>query len=109
MFFYFFAESGLTPINLKFITLRIIAQDTCARLHSSSYQVLIHNSTLCTFIGYGAGTCHGDSGGPLVINNQLVGVLSWGEAESEKRKPDQFTRISEFTEWIQKKTGIEII
>lgn len=81
----------------------------CIGRHESANEWLIHNSTLCTFIGYGAGTFNGDSGGGLAIDNKLVGILSWGTPEINKNKPDQFTRISEFTDWIEQKTGIKAV
>lgn len=87
----------------------MIPNDVCIRRHESANQLLVHNSTLCTFIGYGAGTYHGDSGGGLAIDNKLVGILSWGNANNIKNKPDQFTRLSEFTNWIEQKTGIKAV
>lgn len=87
----------------------MIPNDVCIRRHESANQFFVHNSTLCTFIGYGAGTFHGDSGGGLAIDNKLVGILSWGNPNNIKNKPDQFTRLSEFTNWIEKKTGIKAV
>lgn len=81
----------------------------CIRMYASTASdIFINNSTLCTFIGYGAGTHEGDSGGGLAIDNMLAGVLSCG-FPGEKRKPDQFARISEFTEWIEQKTDIKAV
>lgn len=94
-----------TPFTLQFIKLHVISNDECIKRHITTYKLLVHNSTLCTFVGNGSRTYLGDSGGALVINNRLVGILSWGI--TNKEKPDQFTRISEFTEWIEEKTGIQ--
>lgn len=89
------------------------------------------NSTLCTFIGDRGGTLKGDfflkiyvffqqitivyflpgdSGGALVFDNKIIGILSWGmNSGFVKSKPDQFTRVSEFAEWIEEKTGIKAV
>lgn len=99
---------SLTPLQLQFIELRVISNDECIRRHTLEHQLSIHNSTLCTFIGFEAGAYVGDSGGGLTINNQLVGVLSWGLL-GIKENPDQFTRVSEFIEWIEDKTGIKAV
>lgn len=65
----------------------------------------IFNSTLCTKAEKGIGSCHGDSGGPLTLNNQLIGILSWG-VPCALGRPDVYTRITSFTDWITKLTGV---
>ena len=52
--------------------------------------------------------CHGDSGGPLVVRNQygkysLLGLVSFGTTPGKcARSPDVYTRVSYFSEWIEK-------
>lgn len=60
---------------------------------------MIHNSTLCTFNKDAKTPLDGDSGGPLVINNQLVGISSWGRYEYGF--PHSFVRLSEHLKWIE--------
>lgn len=102
-----FTESGYSPLELRYIDLRVISNDECIEMYTSEEsRECIHDSTVCTFVESGKGTCNGDSGGPLVIKNQLVGILSWGAKNCASGKPDQFTRISSMIEWIYNKTNI---
>lgn len=64
--------------------------------------------TICAYSGQrGTGICHGDSGGPLAYNNTLIGITSWG-ALCAKGKPDGFTRISTYVDWIEANMNVEI-
>lgn len=68
---------------------------------------IIHDSVLCTDNKVGQGACIGDSGGPLVVKNKLVGVVSWGVL-CASGKPDAFSRISSFIDWISATTQIDV-
>lgn len=61
---------------------------------------------LCTYIGFGAGTCFGDSGGVLTVENKLIGVLSWGIPCGVGR-PDQFIRVSDHVAFIKNYTKLD--
>lgn len=94
------------PENLWFISLRVVRNEECLKMHPPVQQTWIHNSSICTFTDSKTHACFGDSGAPLVIDNQLVGIDSWGTA-AKNGYPDLFTRISEFTQWIEDLTGIK--
>ncbi|XP_016961041.1 mite allergen Eur m 3 [Drosophila biarmipes] len=49
------------------------------------------------------GACDGDSGAPLmdVANERLVGLLSYGRKACTPLQPYAFTRVSEYSKWIQ--------
>lgn len=52
--------------------------------------------------------CEGDSGGPLfTFNNTLIGITSFGKETCEDGSPQVFTRVSEYTKWIKKVSGVE--
>ncbi|CAO1415750.1 unnamed protein product [Diamesa serratosioi] len=55
---------------------------------------------VCTFSRFGQGACNGDSGGPLYCNGKLAGVTSYGTVICAFGKPDVFTRVSKFVDWI---------
>lgn len=44
----------------------------------------------------------GDSGGPLTVDGILVGLVSWAQGCAQLEWPTVFTRVSSYTDWIQK-------
>lgn len=70
----------------------------CVARHAVKNFQKIYDSTLCALADF-RGICYGDSGSALVTNNSLVGIASWG-VPCAVGKPDQFTRISSFYDWI---------
>jgi secreted trypsin-like serine protease len=62
---------------------------------------------------FGKGSCQGDSGGPLMVQTgtgpEQVGIVSWGIGCAEAGYPGVFTRVAEFSEWLNTlQTGIAI-
>ena len=47
----------------------------------------------------GDAVCRGDSGGPLICDNKLTGVVSFGK-RCATGKPDAYTAISFYNDWI---------
>ncbi|XP_016967465.1 trypsin alpha-like [Drosophila biarmipes] len=81
----------INPIHLQGVRLLI---------NSSGYSKLILHRPKDT-ISAGSNTqttCRGDSGGPLVVNQQLVGVVSYGPGRC--RGAGSFTSVPYFREWI---------
>ncbi|XP_012261245.2 chymotrypsin-1-like [Athalia rosae] len=60
----------------------------------------IYMDHLCALKEYGAGVCNGDSGGPLVYNNEVVGIVSWGNP-CARGVPDVYTRVYSYLIWIR--------
>ncbi|XP_055595540.1 trypsin-4-like [Uranotaenia lowii] len=49
----------------------------------------------------GKDSCSGDSGGPFVVNNELIGVVSWGRGCGRVGLPGIYTRVLLFRDWIE--------
>ena len=64
--------------------------------------------------GYTAGgidACSGDSGGPLAYLNEddvwvLYGIVSWGFGCAEADMPGVYTKVANYVDWVNSKTGI---
>ncbi|CAK1548136.1 unnamed protein product [Leptosia nina] len=86
------------PANLQIVNQTVIAIDTCKIIFTGINTV--YDTELCTLTVSGSGACQGDSGGPLVLNNQIVGVVSWGVA-CDLWYPDVSTNVFYYRKWIE--------
>ncbi|CAK9799736.1 Chymotrypsin-like protease CTRL-1 [Anthophora plagiata] len=97
--------TGTGTSNLKYTSLPIISNEQC-----SQYWAITSNH-ICTAVGLGHNTCQGDSGGPLIVYENgtplQVGVVSYGDASCPSGRPDVFTRVSKYIEWIQNMTSMD--
>ncbi|XP_054010363.1 chymotrypsin-2-like isoform X1 [Hylaeus anthracinus] len=89
---------GEAPNELQHIELSVIDQKQCL---NASFRVT--NDNICTLNKRGEGACHGDSGGPLVADKVQIGVVSWG-IPCARGRPDVFTRVYSYVDWIKKHT-----
>ncbi|KAK8405268.1 hypothetical protein O3P69_001679 [Scylla paramamosain] len=93
---------GITD-KLRQVSNKIITVSDCEAVYGS----IIDHRIVCTSTTGGKGTCNGDSGGPLNKNGKTYGITSFvASAGCESGLPDGFTRIVEFLDWIEKKTGV---
>ncbi|CAH0731266.1 unnamed protein product, partial [Brenthis ino] len=83
--------------RLHHVTLQVITNADCVRFYGAS---AVLGSTLCTSGAGGGNICTGDSGGPLVLNNQLIGITSFGAIRCEAGSPSGFARVTSFNNWI---------
>lgn len=93
--------------HLRYVRIFTLANDDCKKRHNATEAVKISETSLCAFKTHGAGTCFGDSGGPLAAKQTLIGLVSWG-IPCAQGKPDMFTRISSYVDWIVQETGLEV-
>lgn len=89
------AEVQQTPDQLRSINLRTINREECR----ARWEGMFHGNQVCTFVGFGQGSCMGDSGGPLVYNGKQIGIVSFGKP-CAIGVPDVFTDVNYFFDMI---------
>jgi secreted trypsin-like serine protease len=92
------------PDQLYEVPVPIISNSICN--NASHYNGSITSNMLCAgFDGGGQDSCQGDSGGPLVVSSggqwKLAGIVSWGIGCAEPYRPGVYTRVSQFSTWMQ--------
>jgi len=102
-------NDGPLAEQLEMVTLPLISNLECMRWYnaSGSRQFIPTQTFLCA--GYKKGemdACSGDSGGPLIISREdgrmmLWGIVSWGIGCGVAGRPGVYTRVSQFTKWIE--------
>ena len=100
----------IDPDILQKVSLRTMSNEVCQNIVRRIPQhktTVIKDYQICTE-ELPKAACHGDSGGPLVVRNQygkysLLGLVSFGTTPGKcARSPDVYTRVSYFSEWIEK-------
>lgn len=107
---------GAPPNDLQVAVLPSITNDECQKEGMN-----VTETEMCTYSRLFQGACgvsegefnrcqvlskrfvsQGDSGGPLALNDgeEVVGVVSYGTAICSIGRPDVYTRVSQFTDWI---------
>ncbi|XP_018495777.1 trypsin-1 [Galendromus occidentalis] len=96
-------EGGRTSPELRYVVVPIIEDSQC----STRYGPVFNNASMfcAMYPAGGRDSCQGDSGGPAVVNHDgvhyLSGVVSWGEGCARYGAPGVYTRVNEFTPWVE--------
>lgn len=102
-------DTGLLAPILQFAHFKTISVDDCVSRMTDPVKVHVHNTSLCIVqeTPSGLGVCSGDSGGPLVVNGKLVGVASWIADKCGGPRPNVYTKVYEYQDWIDEEMGKE--
>ena len=85
-------------IDLMEVYVPIVDPETC----NDAYDGTITSNMICAgFMEGGKDSCQGDSGGPLVVEGKLTGIVSWGRGCAQKDYPGVYTKIQNYSEWIE--------
>jgi len=78
------------------VPLRTDAQ--CASSYGSTY---VSSTMVCAGENTGGiDSCQGDSGGPLILNNEQVGIVSFGSGCAQAGFPGVYVRVATYASWI---------
>ncbi|MEM9773565.1 MAG: serine protease [Chloroflexota bacterium] len=94
-------NTSLYPDELREVSVPIVSNSTCQQ----GYGSFVTGNMICAGLASGGkDSCQGDSGGPLVVadGNRFVqaGVVSWGFRCAEPNFYGVYTRVSNYTQWI---------
>ncbi|XP_051007496.1 cationic trypsin-3-like isoform X2 [Acomys russatus] len=84
--------------DLHCLNAPILSDSVC---HSAYPHQITSNMFCIGFLDVEYDTCQYDSGGPMVCNEQLQGIVSWGNSCSGKGKPSVYTRVCNYLGWIR--------
>ncbi|KAJ8684100.1 hypothetical protein QAD02_019892 [Eretmocerus hayati] len=92
--------SVVLPRASRSVQLRTISKLECLESYRSKYLVTLENQ-ICTAANTKKDACVDDDGGPLVVNQQLAGIISWGESCATPEYPRVYTEVAPYREWIK--------
>ncbi|XP_017889230.1 trypsin-1-like [Ceratina calcarata] len=98
-------KSRDAPEALHKVSVPVVNTKSCNDAYKSMGG--IPNGQICA--GYtqgGKDSCQGDSGGPMVVDDQLVGIVSWGKGCGVRNYPGVYTDVSYYRQWIKQNSGI---
>ncbi|KAB0791011.1 hypothetical protein PPYR_02811 [Photinus pyralis] len=85
-------RSGSWSNRLRMVRVPKVSREKCQRLLRRK---TVTPRMVC--FGYDEGgmdACRGDSGGPITIDDELVGIISWGDGCAKPNKPGVYTDIT---------------
>ncbi|XP_073690168.1 hyaluronan-binding protein 2-like isoform X2 [Garra rufa] len=100
------SEQG--SVHLLDAQVLLISQEACSS--NKVYATLLDNNMFCAgYLKGGVDSCQGDSGGPLTCEKDkkhyIYGIVSWGDSCGQKNKPGVYTKVLNYLDWINEKTG----
>ncbi|KAM7370383.1 hypothetical protein PAMP_009936 [Pampus punctatissimus] len=97
---------------LREAQVNLLADDVCRQ--KDYYGNMITDNMFCAGRpDWSQDACEGDSGGPLVCEVHsrffLFGIISWGEGCAKKFRPGVYTKVTNYNQWIEEKTGLSSV
>ncbi|KAM7354834.1 hypodermin-B-like [Cochliomyia hominivorax] len=94
-------ENGTVSQQLKSVYVKVLSFKECRNAYHN-----YRNITKSMFCASGPGVkdaCAADSGGPAVLDDQLVGIVSWGRGRkcAHKQSPGVYVNIQALRPWIE--------
>uniref|UniRef100_A0A1B0ALE7 Peptidase S1 domain-containing protein n=1 Tax=Glossina palpalis gambiensis TaxID=67801 RepID=A0A1B0ALE7_9MUSC len=91
-------EFGPSSRYLKEVEVPIVSTTECTQSYGEGE---ITERMICAgLVNGGKDACQGDTGGPLIINNQLVGLVSWGRGCGRPGFPTVYAFVASLKDWL---------
>ncbi|XP_016979446.1 transmembrane protease serine 9-like [Drosophila rhopaloa] len=93
-------EWGPSSYNLEQTEVPVVSSEECTQIYGAGE---VTERMICAgFVAQGGSdACQGDTGGPLVIDNQLVGLVSWGRGCARPNYPTVYCYVASLVDWIE--------
>lgn len=93
-------ENGTFSQQLRSVYVQVLDHEECRTAYHNHRNVT--KSMFCAMVPGVKDACAGDSGGPAVLDEQLVGVVSWGRGRecARKKSPGVYVNIQALRNWI---------
>ncbi|XP_039679629.1 trypsin-like [Perca fluviatilis] len=93
------------PQMLQEVSVPLVSNTQC----NAAYGIITSNMICAGLTAGGKDSCQGDSGGPLVTKVGSVwvqiGIVSFGDGCAQPGYPGVYTRVSQYTSWINSQTN----
>ncbi|MBK7002493.1 MAG: serine protease [Rhodoferax sp.] len=105
------SSGGSSSYTLMQVQMPLFTSGDCASASAYSSGEITTNMICAGYLSGGKDSCQGDSGGPLVVPNGqggfvLAGIVSWGQGCALPNYPGVYTRVANYTTWLQNNTGL---
>jgi len=98
------SENGFGSNELLQVEVDTKSNNEMVATYSNAFQA----ATMLGASSPGKDSCSGDSGGPIVKDNVQVGIVSFGEGCARGDFPGVYTRVSAYTDWIERTLCLEV-
>ncbi|XP_065368226.1 trypsin eta-like [Calliphora vicina] len=85
--------------DIKAVQVPIIDLSLCKETY---FWTDVKDTEICAgYLNGGVDACQGDAGGPLLVDNEMVGIVSWGYGCARPNNPGVYTNVVALRNWIQ--------
>ncbi|KNC33091.1 Trypsin epsilon [Lucilia cuprina] len=95
-------ENGTVSQQLRSVYVEVLSHEECREIYLNYRNVT--KSMFCASIPGVKDACAADSGGPVLLDDQLVGIVSWGRGRecAREESPGVYVNINALRPWIDK-------
>ncbi|XP_075166498.1 trypsin beta-like [Haematobia irritans] len=87
--------------HLQMVELNIVDRDYCNSQYATKSYTITDEMICAGVEDASKDSCQGDSGGPLVVNDELVGIVSWGIGCAREGFPGVYASVPQHIQWIK--------